>query len=187
MAKRAVRNPPTTSETKSKIPDDYDVKIAKSWDDFRKRITKFYENCKESTVELQFDSTIDDSTYYTFSPSEAVFLNDIKISPKNQVIFTVPYGTKEKAFRINDADCINVTDASGETETLERVLTKNFREAFAEHCPDINSMTILERKYIQPYPEMRDVLNNVEFFLRDYEENKNKGKIYATIENYGIF
>lgn len=186
MAKRAVRNPVAPDTTKSKIPDNYDIKIARAWKEFRSRITKYYENVKESVVELQFDSTIDDSTFYTFVPGEAVFLSDIKISPKNQVIFTVPHGTKEKAFRILDGDCITVTDETG-SMTLERVLTKNFREAFTEECPDINSINILERKYVQQYPEMRDILNNVDDYIREYEENKNKDKIYATIENYGIF
>jgi hypothetical protein len=187
MAKRAVRNPPPEAE-KKKFPDDLDVKLARGWQDFKKRMEDFNNNIATSTVELTFESQYDEKTFYSFAPDEALFVDDIVVSPKSKVVFSVPFGAKHKFFTFGEADCIQTkSKKDGEVESLDRVINRNFRESFKDELPDVSSISILERKYLQPHTELRDVFNNVDFFLKQYEENKNKGQIYQKIDNFGIF
>lgn len=187
MAKRAVRGAPAPAASTKKFADDLDVKLAKSWQKFKVSMADFFLNVKESAVELSFESQIDEKTFFSFASDEPVFVSDILITAKSKVAFTVAFGAKDKQFTLAEADCVSTTAKDGTKESLDRIITKNFREAFHEECADVISINMLERKYLQVHPELREVFNNVDYFLKEYEENKNKGQIYEKIDNFGIF
>lgn len=164
-----------------------DIKLAKAWLDFRKRMATYCENVHTISVELQFESSYDEKTHHQFGADEAVFIGDIKISPKNHVVFTVPFGAKEKSFHYSETDVINVVEKEGGSpEQLMTVVGRLFRESFAEF-KDIANITMLERKYIAKYAELSAILNDAEAYIGKIELTKDRGKLYSKIEEYGIF
>lgn len=164
-----------------------DIKLATAWVDFKKRMAAFCENVNTIAVELQFESSYDEKTHHQFGADEAVFIGDIKISPKNQVVFTVPFGAKEKSFHFSDAEVINVIANEGDApEQLNTVISRLFRESFSEF-KDIATVTMLERKYIAKYAGLGEILNGAEEYISKIELTKDRGKLYAKIEEYGIF
>lgn len=164
---------------------DEDIKLSTAWLNFKKNLLTYYDGVENTSVELQFESSYDERTHHTFNADEVVFLNDIVISPEGSVTFCVPFGTKEKTFKFEEAELINV-EREGTTEQLNNVVTKIFREAFSDFS-DIKSVTMLERKYIAPNVDVINMLNNAEEFIATIELTKDRSKLYTALENYGIF
>jgi hypothetical protein len=171
--------PPSSEE------NDLDLRLAKAWNSFRNKVADFVSHVEECTVELHFESSLDPRTHHTFDPDEAVFISDVKISANNQVIFTVPHGSKEKSFFFSEAELIHAT-LDGEKAPLNSILGKLYSEAFAE-VPEAPTITMLERKYLATNVELRELLNNVEFFLKDRELKKARAGCYSTLDTFGLF
>jgi hypothetical protein len=182
-ARKSNLAPPAKGSTS--LPDELDLKLAKGWQTFRNGMIEYLEN-STATVDLQFESSVDEKTHYNFAPDEVVFVNDVKVAPSNIVIFTVVFGDKDKAFRTNEAELIVVEHNDGDKTQLSNVINSQFRDAFKE-IPDCSTVMHLERKYLKTYPELSEVFNDVDVFISNYEANKNKGTLYEKIDLYGIF
>jgi hypothetical protein len=163
-----------------------DIQLTKAWLGFRSDLVKYFEEVKTVAVELQFESSYDEKNHHNFNADEAVFVSDVQVCPKGNVVFIVPYGVKDKSFHYAEAELINSTDASGNTEPLNTTINRLFRSNFTEFS-DINSVTMLERKYLGPMAGLGAILNDGEEFLKKVELNKDRLNLYSKIQNFGIF
>ena len=165
--------------------DDMDLRLVKAWIDFRQKVNDFINNVEECTVELHFESSLDSRTHFQFEPGESVFISDIQVSNNNQVIFQVPHGAKTKTFNIQESELINAK-MDGNTETLNSFLMGMYKESFKD-VPEAATPTILERKYLATNAELRDLLNNAEDAMKQYELNIERGQTYSKLDDYGMF
>lgn len=162
------------------------IPMAKAWDDFTGKMVKVFEEAKAVSVELEFESSYDEKTHHTFNADEAIFVSDIKISPKGNVVFEAPYGSKVKTFHFSETELINLTTEAGETTQLNSIVNKVFRESFAD-VEGISSITILERKYLQADEVAVAALTNASEFVKELELERERADLYVKVENYGIF
>jgi hypothetical protein len=165
--------------------DDLSLRLVKGWANLRKGVADFVNNVEECTVELHFESSLDARTHFNFEPDEAVFIADIEVSPNNQVIFIMPYGSKNKSFNYQEAELIS-TKTSSSVNTLQSVVAEIYKTAFAD-VPEAPTITILERKYLAVQPELRDLLNNAEDVIKQHELSIERGAAYSKLEQFGIF
>lgn len=165
--------------------EDLDLRLAKAWRSFRTKVSEFVSSVEECTVQLHFESSLDPRTHFTFDPDEAVFISDIQVSHNNQLLFMVPYGTKEKSFYYVESELIN-TKVDGNVEALNLVLQRFYKESFVE-VPEAPSITVLERKYLAANPELRDLFNNVDDAIAQHELNIERGKVYGKLDDFGMF
>jgi hypothetical protein len=164
---------------------DLDLRLVNAWANFRTKISEFINNVDECTVDLHFESSLDPRTHYPFEPDEAVFISDIEISNDNKVYFKVPHGAKFKTFFPVEAELISAT-FGGEKKSLIEFVNGMYKEAFKE-VPEAPTITILERKYLTTNADLRDLLNNAEDALKQYELNIERGKTYTKLDDYGMF
>lgn len=164
---------------------DKDIAIAKAWLDFRSNLIKVFDECDSVAVELGFESSYDEKVHHTFNTDEAVFVSDIRVCPKNRVVFIAPYGTKEKTFHYDEAELISIT-TGGKTEQLNGVINRVFRQSFADFT-DAVSITMLERKYLAIMAGLNDIFNDAEAYISNIELSKDRSKLYAKLTNFGIF
>lgn len=165
--------------------NDLDIRLANAWLKFKKSISEFADNVDECTVELHFESSEDTKTHYQFEPDEAVFLTDVVVAANNQVRFTVPFGAKNKSFHCSEAELIKAK-YKGEEHTLNNIIAEAYKEAFAE-VPEAPTITMLERKYLATNVELRELFNNVEFFLKERELQKERDSMYSGLDTFGMF
>jgi hypothetical protein len=163
---------------------DKDIALTKAWLDFRGNLIKQFEECDSVAVELGFESSFDDKTHHSFNTDEAVFVSDIKVCPKNRVVFVVPYGAKEKSFHYDEAELINIVNG-GASEPLNGVINRVFRESFKDFS-DISTITMLERKYLN-MAGLSDIFNDAENYISNIELTKDRSKLYSKLHNFGIF
>ena len=164
---------------------DKDIAIAKAWLDFRGKLVKTFDECDSVTVELGFESSYNEKDHHAFNTDEAVFVSDVRICPKNRVVFVVPYGTKEKTFHFDEAELINITTA-GKVEQLNTVINRIFRSSFNDF-PDAVSINMLERKYLASMAGLSDIFNDAEAYISNIELSKDRSKLYSKLTNFGIF
>src|SRR4051812_21575949 len=107
--------------------DDLDLRLVRAWSGFRSKVGEFINNVDECTVELQFESSLDSHTHFTFDPDEAVFISDIEVSNNNQVTFVVPHGSKTKTFFPSEAELINAKQGDT-TKPLSDFITEIYKE-----------------------------------------------------------
>lgn len=165
--------------------EELDLRLVKAWVTFRSKIGEFINNVDECTVELRFESSLDPRTHYDFEPDEAVFIEDVQISNSNQITFIVPHGNKKKTFFPQEAELINATYA-GEKKTLLEFITQMYKDSFHE-VSEAPTMTILERKYLANNPDLRDLLNNAEEAIKQYNLNIERSETYTKLNDYGMF
>lgn len=182
MSKVKVNAP---SESSGTGDIEQDAKLCKAFIDFRNGLLGYFDTIDTASVELGFESSYDEKTHHAFNVDEVVFLSDVEVSPSGSVVFKVPFGTKEKTFSFSEAELINI-EKEGTTEQLNTVVNRIFRESFSDFS-DINSVTMLERKYIAPNQGLIGILNEAENYLSELELNKDRSKLYTALPNYGIF
>jgi hypothetical protein len=164
---------------------DLDLRLVKAWSDFRSKVGEFINNVDECTVQLHFESSLDPRTHFNFEPDEAVFISDIEVSNNNHVTFVVPHGSKTKTFFPAEAELINAT-FGGEEKTLITFITDMYKEAFKD-VPEAPTITILERKYLATNPELRDLMNNADEAIKQYNLNIERSETYTKLDDYGMF
>lgn len=167
------------------ITDDLRLRLVKGWGLFKENIGKFAENVEECTVELHFESSLDERTHYKFDPDEVVFISDVAITAQNQVAFGVPFADKNKWFKMSEAELINTKTEEGSVP-FNQVVNRIFKESMVD-VPECPSITHLERKYLLADGEMMDALNNSDEFIAKHELQQERGKLYTKLDDFGMF
>lgn len=165
---------------------DLTKRLVVGWDNFKTKLSEYVEQVDECTVELHFESSLDERTHYKFEPDELVFISDVQITPKNHVAFGVPFGDKTKWFVMQEAELINAKGADGNQEPFNQVVNRLFREAMVD-VPECPSITHLERKHLLADASLLEKLNNSDQFLGKFKLNEERAKLYTKIDNFGMF
>lgn len=177
---------PRKSKSKVSCPmDDFDIRLANAWLNFRRGIADFVENVEECTVELLFVSSLDPHTHYSFDPDDSIFISDVCISSQKRVVFAVPYGTGNKYFNSKEAELID-TRTEGVKENLNKVIERIYSDAFAK-VPEAPTILDLEKKYLSKHPQLCELLNSAEEALKLHSLKSERERLYSKLTNFGIF
>jgi hypothetical protein len=164
---------------------DFNLRLVKGWQTFKDKIANLAETMEEATVELHFESSIDERTHFKFEPDEPIFVSEVEITPTNRVSFGVPFGDKRKYFLIAESELINVKVGS-ETTPFNVISQQLFKEAMAE-VPECPSFTHLERKFLLADSTLREALNDSEVWLEKNTLSKERAVLYTKLDDFGMF
>lgn len=164
-----------------------DMLIANAWIDYKAKLIQRFDNIQKATVQIQFESSYDDKTHHTFSSDEVIFLSDVKVSPKGNIVYVTPHGSKDKTFEFSESELIEIQNQDNSIDMLNDVIAAYYKETIGSVLTDAPTITLFERKYISPNAGMAAMLNDPDAFVKTVALTKDRSELYSKIENYGLF
>lgn len=172
----------------AKSTDDTDVKIMQAWLAFQNSLENTF-NYADAYVDLAFESSIDSKTHYSFDVEEVIYLSGVKVTPSGFIAFTVPHGTKEKAFLYKDSDLVTVTGvdpSDANKRTFQEVVDEAFKEAFKD-IPEFPSIRKLEVELLAKAMGMPHLFNMAAAYLDEVDKKKVRLELYDKVDMFGLF
>jgi hypothetical protein len=173
------------SRRKKKELQDLDVRIARAWKNFRDKITYFSEKIDEAYVELAFEASVSPLEHYDFAPDEAIYISDIQIIGSGEVAFKTQFGIKDRFFLYKHSELITTNEA-GVKRPLDEILRELFAEAFCD-VKEVENIETLESKYLSKDVLLREMFNDIDYALAQFELSKERANKYAKLPYYGLF
>lgn len=168
----------------TEMDDDSAIELVKCWLLFKDELTNFFNNITGSSVELAFESSLDESTHYHFDTDEAVFISDFFISFDGHIRFEAPYGSRFKSFTLQEAELIRI-DTKSYSTTLDVVIAEKYNSIFKDTKLKTIEDFVLTMK--QKEVKVIEMFNDAKHFLDKFELERERSERYSKLPNYGLF